>query len=72
VISATHRNLRERVEQGLFRQDLYYRLDVFRIHLPPLRERDADIILLARHFFEKYAARAAKPLKGLTRQLSRP
>ncbi len=66
VISATHRNLRERVEQGSFRQDLYYRLDVFRINLPPLRERDGDITLLARHFFEKYAARTEKRLKGLT------
>jgi two-component system, NtrC family, response regulator HupR/HoxA len=66
VISATHRNLRERVEQGIFRQDLYYRLDVFRITLPPLRERDGDITLLARHFFEKYAERTQKPLKGLT------
>jgi two-component system response regulator HupR/HoxA len=66
VISATHRNLHERIEQGLFRQDLYYRLDVFRINLPPLRERDGDITLLARHFFEKYTARTGKQLKGLT------
>jgi two-component system, NtrC family, response regulator HupR/HoxA len=66
VISATHRNLRERIEQGLFRQDLYYRLDVFRINLPPLRERDGDVTLLARHFFAKYTARTGKQLKGLT------
>lgn len=66
VISATHRNLRERIEAGLFRQDLYYRLDVFRIDLPPLRERDGDITLLARHFFDKYTQRAGKPLKGIT------
>jgi len=66
VISATHQNLRERVQAGAFRQDLYYRLDVFRINLPPLRERDGDITLLARHFYQRYASRSGKPLGGLT------
>jgi two-component system, NtrC family, response regulator AtoC len=50
VIAATNVNLRERVRQGLFRQDLYYRLNVFEISLPPLRDRPGDIPALARHF----------------------
>jgi two-component system response regulator HupR/HoxA len=66
VISATHKNLREEIDSGRFRRDLYYRLDVFRINLPPLRERDGDITLLARHFFDRYNARSGKRLTGLT------
>ncbi len=66
VISATHRNLKEEVQAGRFRQDLYYRLDVFRLQLPPLRERNGDIALLGRHFFEKYNQRTGKHLQGLT------
>lgn len=56
VIAATNVNLRERVEEGSFRQDLYYRLNVFRIALPPLRQRLADIPSLARHFVAKACA----------------
>jgi two-component system response regulator HupR/HoxA len=66
VISATHKHLKEEVAAGRFRQDLYYRLDVFRLQLPPLRERNSDVVLLARHFFEKYNQRAGKQLRGLT------
>jgi two-component system response regulator HupR/HoxA len=66
VISATHKDLREEVESGRFRRDLFYRLDVLRVVLPPLRQRDGDITLLARHFFEKYNARAGKQLSGIT------
>ena len=55
VIAATHQNLEERVRQGLFREDLYHRLNVIRLRLPPLRERKEDIPLLARHFLAKSA-----------------
>jgi two-component system nitrogen regulation response regulator GlnG len=55
VIAATHQNLEARVRQGLFREDLYHRLNVIRLRLPPLRERKEDIPLLARHFLQKSA-----------------
>jgi two-component system nitrogen regulation response regulator GlnG len=55
VIAATHQNLEERVEQGAFREDLYHRLNVIRIHVPSLRERVADIPLLLRHFLQTSA-----------------
>jgi Nif-specific regulatory protein len=55
VITATNRNLEELMEQNLFREDLYYRLNVFPIHIPPLRDRRSDIMLLADHFVERYA-----------------
>jgi two-component system nitrogen regulation response regulator GlnG len=55
VIAATHQNLEERVRQGLFREDLYHRLNVIRLRLPALRERPEDIPLLARHFLAKSA-----------------
>jgi two-component system nitrogen regulation response regulator GlnG len=56
VIAATHQNLEERVHQGLFREDLFHRLNVIRLRLPPLRERREDIPLLARHFLQRSAA----------------
>jgi two-component system, NtrC family, nitrogen regulation response regulator GlnG len=55
VIAATHQNLEERVRQGLFRDDLFHRLNVVRLRLPPLRERQEDIAPLARHFLQKSA-----------------
>jgi two-component system nitrogen regulation response regulator GlnG len=55
VIAATHQNLEERVKQGLFREDLFHRINVIRLRLPPLRERREDIPLLARHFLAKSA-----------------
>jgi Nif-specific regulatory protein len=56
IVAATSRDLEQRIEEDQFRQDLYYRLNVFPIHVPPLRERKSDIMLLADHFVEKYSS----------------
>ncbi len=66
ILSATHKNLRDEVESGEFRRDLYYRLDVLRVHLPALRDRDGDIVLLAKHFLEKYTQRSGKRVGPIT------
>lgn len=66
VIAATHQNLEERVRQGLFREDLFHRLNVIRLRLPPLRERVEDIPLLARHFLQKSASELGGDPKRLT------
>ena len=60
IIAATHRDIREKVLRGEFREDLFYRLYVVPISLPPLRERKEDISILAHHFLEKYSLKAAK------------
>ena len=65
VIATTNRDLRKLVEEGKFREDLYYRLNVIRIKLPPLRERKEDIPLLVDHFIEKYTKMYGKPKKKL-------
>lgn len=62
VIAATHRDLAEFSQQGKFRQDLYYRLNVFPIHLPPLRDRKEDIPPLIKHFVDKYAVKFGKKI----------
>ncbi len=66
VITATNRNLEELVTRGGFRQDLYYRLNVFPIHVPPLRERKTDILLLADHFIEKYSRAGHKNVRRIS------
>jgi DNA-binding NtrC family response regulator len=66
VICATNKNLETAVAEGAFREDLYYRLNVFSIYLPPLRERRSDIPLLARHFLEKYALAMNKPIHDIS------
>ncbi len=60
IIVATHKNLEELITEDLFREDLYYRINVFPIYLPPLRERKDDIMLLADHFLERFAAENGK------------
>jgi two-component system response regulator AtoC len=62
VISATNQDLEEEVRKGNFREDLYYRLNVIPLHIPPLRERVADILPLARHFMAKYCTEMGRPL----------
>ena len=63
IIAATNKNLEQAVEEGTFRGDLYYRLNVFPIYMPPLRERKTDVLLLADHFLEKYARENRKKIK---------
>ena len=63
VIAATNKNLEQAVEEGTFRGDLYYRLNVFPIYMPPLRERKTDILLLADYFLEKYAKENHKDIR---------
>jgi formate hydrogenlyase transcriptional activator len=65
VIAATNRNLEEEVARGRFRSDLFYRLNIFPIHLPALRERKPDVPLLASHFAMEFARRMGKPVRGI-------
>ena len=66
LIAATNRDLEALVADGRFRQDLYYRLAVFPIHIPPLRERKSDMLLLADHFVEKYSRQGGKDLRRIS------
>jgi Nif-specific regulatory protein len=66
VVAATNRPLEELTARGLFREDLYYRLNVFPVYMPPLRERRTDILLLAEHFLEKYARENGKEIGRIT------
>lgn len=65
VLFATHRDLGHMVEEGSFRRDLYFRVNVMRINVPPLRERTEDIPLLAQHFVRQYAAEYEKPVRDI-------
>ncbi len=66
IIAATNRDLEREVAEGRFREDLYYRINVVRIALPPLRDRGADLVLLARHFAERAARELGKPVEGIS------
>ena len=68
MIAATNKDLRGAIREGRFREDLFYRLNVVSIHLPPLRERPGDIPVLAHHFLRKYAEANSKAINGFTRE----
>jgi two-component system response regulator HydG len=66
IIAATNRDLESEVEDKHFREDLFYRINVVRIHVPPLRARGSDILLLAQFFLERYAAQSRRPVVGMS------
>ena len=66
LIAATNKNMEEAIAAGAFREDFYYRLNVFAIFMPPLRERKSDVLLLADHFLEKYAREHSKSIKRIS------
>ncbi len=68
IVAATNRDLEEEVRAKRFREDLYYRLNVVQIHLPPLRERPGDVEQLAHRFLKEFAAQAGKPIVGFSRR----
>jgi len=66
IISATNRSLEEMIRKGEFREDLYYRLNVIPLRIPPLRERKEDIVILTRYFIEKYAREFGKGIRNIS------
>jgi len=71
VITATHRNIKKLVEEKKFREDLFYRIHVFTIHTPPLKERGEDILLLAYYFLEEFARRQNKTVHRISQEAAR-
>ncbi|MCX7703082.1 MAG: sigma 54-interacting transcriptional regulator, partial [Planctomycetota bacterium] len=71
IIAATNKNLKEMVKQEIFREDLYYRLNVFPIYIPPLRERREDIPVLACHFLQEFSRTMRKNIKGFSKEAMR-
>ena len=68
VVAATHVDLKEKVKAGNFREDLYFRLLIIDIHLPPLRDREGDVEILAKHFLERFAGKMNKGITGISDQ----
>ncbi|MBT8126656.1 MAG: PEP-CTERM-box response regulator transcription factor [Gammaproteobacteria bacterium] len=68
VVCATHQNLRQRIENGEFREDLFYRISEIPLEIPPLREREGDVIVLARFFFEKFNEDHGRKLRGFNKE----
>ena len=66
ILSATHKNLADLVEAGTFRQDLFYRINVIPLHLPPLRSRGVDILAIASHYIDQFAERSGKKVAGIS------
>lgn len=71
IVAATNRDLRSLVEAGTFRKDLFYRLNIVSLHMPPLRERMEDVPILVRHFINKYSNEYNKPIEGLSKDTMR-
>lgn len=65
IVAATNRDLRKEVSEGRFREDLYYRLNIIQLELPPLRERGTDLKILLEHFVDKYAKEIGNPIQGI-------
>ncbi len=70
IVAATHRDLRRRVNEGYFREDLFYRLKVFPLHVPPLRERKEDIGALVEHFINRFNSETGKHITGLSHDVA--
>jgi DNA-binding NtrC family response regulator len=68
LVSATHRDLRQLLRENLFREDFFYRINVFSVHVPPLRERREDIPVLADYFLDKYTRETGKQIEGITQK----
>ena len=67
MVCATHQNLREKIEQGEFREDLFYRISEIPLEIPPLRDREGDIIVLARFFFDKFNEAHGRKIRGFSK-----